>query len=114
MRARDASLVKRRTYVCPNGHKRNTYEIPESAWRSAQYVIKKALKGQLYHRDIARRAEIAAEMKAKRLQGVPCTELAKQYDMSVHMVRYYTRLPRAMLYPSVKARENGRDTRVPN
>lgn len=107
VRARDSALVKRRTYVCSNGHKRNTYEIPESAWRAAQYDIKKALKGQLYHREIARRAAVAAEMRVKRLQGVPCTQLATEYGMSVHMARKYTQLPRAQLYPAAKARSNG-------
>lgn len=108
VRERDASTVKRRTYECPEGHKVNTYEIPESAWKAAQHDIKKAVKGQLYHRKIAARARLAEQLRAERLAGASCPELAVKYaehKLSIDMIRYYTRLPRERLYPAAKKRK---------
>ena len=107
VRERDSNAVKRRTYQCLGAtpHKVNTYEIPESAWKVAQSDIKKAVKGQLYHRKIAARARLAAAMRIEREAGVSCPELAKKHGLSVDMVRYYTRMPRERLYPAAKQRK---------
>jgi hypothetical protein len=108
VRERDHNSIKRRTYQCLGAttHKVNTFEIPELAWKSAQYNIRKAVKGQSYHREIAARARLAAAMRIEREQGVSCPELAKKHGLSVAMVRYYTRMPRARLYPAAKKRKD--------
>lgn len=106
-RERDQNTVKRRTYACAEGHKVNTYEIPESAWKAAQHDIRKAVKGQQYHRWIAGRARQAAEMREKRRKGIDCATLAKEYGLSLAMARYYSRLPREELYPAAKRRARG-------
>ena len=110
VRERDVNAVKRRTYLCTGAepHKVNTFEIPESAWKVAQYDIRKSVKAQLYHRKLAERARLAAEMRLERERGVSCPELAIKHSMSVDMVRYYTRMPRERLYPVAKKRANER------
>lgn len=110
VRERDANAVKRRTYLCTGAepHKVNTFEIPESAWKVAQYDIRKSVKAQLYHRKLAERARLAEQMRAERIAGASCPELSVKYKMSVAMVRYYTRMPRERLYPAAKKRANER------
>lgn len=105
VRERDAGAVKRRVYGCSSGHLVRTYEIPEPAWRAAQYDIRKALRGQAYHKHIAERAALAGRMRGERLAGATCVQLAGKHGLSVDMVRYYTRLPREALYPAAKRRK---------
>lgn len=106
VREHENETVKRRTYECEGAtlHKVLTYEFTSSIWNAAQYDIKKAIAGQLFHRRAAERAALVAKMKQDRHEGMSCPAISAKYGMSVDMVRYYTRLPRARLYPSVKQR----------
>lgn len=101
-RATENGAVTRRMHRCPNGHKTTTYEITQAMYNAAKFDIAKAVKGQAYNKDLEQRRAVAAAMRAERLAGVPCPTLADKYKMSLHMVRYYTRLPRSKLYPAAK------------
>lgn len=97
--------VLRRARICANKHRVTTYEISQAAFNSAKYDIQRANARQAYNQKIEALRVQKALMLAERLAGVDCIQLASKYGMSVHMARYYTRLPRAKLYPSAKAKD---------
>lgn len=86
-------------------HRLTTYEIDESMWRVAQHDIQKSRKAAT--RRISRVAKVAA-MRKDRLAGMGCPAIAKKYGISVDMARYYTRIPRADLYPGVRSEQRRR------
>jgi transcriptional regulator NrdR family protein len=102
-RVQQTNIIQRRR-ECENGHRDTTYELSSVAYKAAKYQHEKKAKGALYNAEIARRAEQAKAMRAERLAGATCVELAAKYGMSVDMARYYTRLPRKQLYHGAKDR----------
>jgi hypothetical protein len=71
-------------------------------WNAAKSDIKRTIKKQAYNIKIEQLRVQKAQMLKERLAGASCPELAVKYQMSVHMARYYTRLPRSKLYPAAK------------
>lgn len=96
--------VRRRVRECPVGHKMTTYEIDAVAYKSARHDIERARRGRAHVEKIMQNRDRAAVMMAERLAGASCQELADKHGMSVHMARYYTRLPRTKLYPGARGR----------
>lgn len=71
-------------------------------WNSSKSIIEKVLQGTVYKHMIQERRELKEQMLKERLAGLSCKHLSEKYQISLHMVRYYTRLPRARLYPGAK------------
>lgn len=97
--------VKRRQRVCPAGHVHETFEIDEGMFRAARHDIERKARAQPFHAEMRDRHARATEMRRDRLAGKSCREISEAYGVSVHMARYYTRLPRARLYPAAKRRD---------
>lgn len=68
-------------------------------FNAAKSDIAKTVRGAAYNHKIEGLREQKELMTQKRLAGASCPELAAEFNMSVHMARYYTRLPRRKLYP---------------
>ena len=98
---KDHFLTRRRE--CPGGHRTTTYEIPEGAFSTAYGEIQKYLSRRPYvQRQIALKFR-QGKMQLDRSIGMTCQQIADKYKVSLHMARYYTRLPRARVYPAAKA-----------
>lgn len=103
-REAEGDYVARRMRKCSAGHSTPTYEITKAMYNAAKSDIRKVIKGQAYNQKIAKLAEQKQAMLAERRAGATAQELAEKYQMSIHMARYYTRLPKSELYPSAKWR----------
>lgn len=102
-RTRDDRNAIRRKRECDRGHRTTTYEISERVWRSAKFVFEKRLQAQPFWQARDALADQVQQMRKLRREGVSCPELARRFNVSLHMARYYTRLPRRSLYPNAKS-----------
>lgn len=106
-RTEDSGIVRRR-YACDDcQHRFNTVELPAKALncptmrgsiRRYEKLLEQAARSKI-------KAEDRAEMVRLRRQGKTTAEIAEMVGRSIHMVRYYTRMPREKLYPGVAMRK---------
>lgn len=98
-------MATRRRHQCDADptHRWNTVEIYEAAFNSAKADIEKWIRRAPKRRARVEKDGRIDQMKADRLAGMRCQDIATKYTISLHMARYWTKMPRARLYPGAKA-----------
>lgn len=97
-------FVIRRASKCTVGHNSSSYEIPATLWKLAEKSLVRAAKRSASLLKKTKLLEVKELMMADRLQGMTCVSIAAKYSVPLSTARFYTRLPRAKIYPAVKKR----------
>ena len=96
-RQQDGLIMRRRE--CQQGHRWQTWEIPNGALDETTWArIRRAMAPP------AKPAENAVKTQAMayRMAGFNQRRIAELLGISLHMARYYTRLPREKVYPGCR------------
>ena len=98
-------MAKRRRHQCGSDpkHRGSTVEISDAAFKSARSDIEKWIGRAPKRQARAEKDSRIEQMKADRLAGMRCQDIAEKYAISLHMARHWTKMPRARLYPGAKA-----------
>ena len=98
-RQQDGLIMRRRE--CDQGHRWQTWEIPNGALDETTWArIRRAMAPPAKPAENAVKTQAIAYRKA----GLNQRKIAELLGISVHMARYYTRLPREAVYPGAKAK----------
>lgn len=105
-RTRDSGIVDRRHECGRCGARFKSLQLPPKSLTSPslQGAIRRYEKLLDHAASVKMKDETRNQMMAMRLAGTRCQEIARIFGVSVHMARYYTRLPRQKLYPNARKR----------